>query len=62
MTFGAQVRFAGAVVCIVGAFASSATLSLIGLTIIAVGSMWQIDSLERRVQALEPKEKNDEED
>lgn len=53
MTFGANVRLAGAVVSIIGAVANTAILSLIGVCIMAIGAILQIDALERRVKELE---------
>ena len=61
MTFGQHVRLAGAVVCIIAFFASSLLLNFIGLIVMAIGVVLHIDNLEKRVAALEPKEKDDEE-
>lgn len=61
MTFGGHIRLAGAVAVIVAAFTNIMPLTLIGLCVMAIGTIWQIDSLERRVAALEPKEDTHEE-
>ena len=61
MTFGGQVRLAGAVVVIIGALANIVVLNLVGLCIMGIGTVWQIDALERRVVALEPKENTNDE-
>lgn len=61
MTFGGQVRLAGAVVVIVAFFTNTIALTFLGLCIMAVGATWQIDALEKRVAALEPKEDTNEE-
>lgn len=55
MTFGGQIRLAGAVVSIIGAITNIVVLSLVGLMVMAIGAIWQIDTLERRVNALESK-------
>lgn len=61
MTFGGQIRLAGAVVAIIGAVSNTVILSALGLCIMAIGVTVQVDSLERRVAALEPKEDTNEE-
>lgn len=55
MTFGKQVRLAGAVVCIVSAVTNTTILSLIGLFVVFLGVILQVDNLERRIEDLEPK-------
>lgn len=60
MTFGRHIRLAGAVVIIVAAFTNIMLLTMIGLCVMAIGAIVQIDSLEKRVAALEPKEDTDE--
>lgn len=60
MTFGGHIRLAGAVVSIIGALMNILVLSLTGVMIMALGAIWQIDSLEKRVSALEPKGDDDE--
>lgn len=61
MTFGGQVRLAGAITVILSAMFHTAILTFVGIAIMAIGATWQIDGLERRVAALEPKEKDDDE-
>ena len=61
MTFGGHIRLAGAVVVILSFFLKSMPLNLVGLMIMAIGVTVQVDSLERRVAALEPKEDEREE-
>lgn len=56
MTFGAQIRLAGAIVVIIGALTNVIVLNLVGLCIMGIGAVWQIDTLEKRVAALESKE------
>lgn len=60
MTFGKHIRVAGSVVIIVAFFMHSLILNLVGLAIMAIGGLWQVDSLERRVEALEAKGSTDE--
>lgn len=60
MTFGQHIRLAGAVVVIVAFFMHSLMLNLLGLVVMAIGVTVQVDALERRVAALEPKEDEDE--
>lgn len=55
MTFGKQVRLAGAVVCIVGAVTNITILNIIGLLVVFLGVILQVDNLERRIEYLEPK-------
>lgn len=55
MTFGKQVRLAGAVVCIVGAVTNITILNIIGLLVVFLGVIFQVDNLERRIEDLEPK-------
>jgi len=61
MTFGGQVRLAGAVVVIIGALANVIVLNLVGLCIMAIGVTIQVDKLEKRVAELEPKENTNDE-
>lgn len=56
MTFGQQIRTAGGVICIAAFFMNNVPLTAIGLIAMALGAMWQVDSLERRVTELESKE------
>lgn len=55
MTFGGHVRLAGAIVAIIGAILSMPMLSLVGFALVAVGAIWQIDGLERRMAEIEAK-------
>lgn len=61
MTFGGHIRLAGAVVVILSFFLKNMALNFLGLMIMAIGVTIQVDSLERRVAALEPKEKDNDE-
>lgn len=61
MTFGKQVRLAGALICIIGAVTNTLVLNIIGLFAMFIGVVIQVDNLEQRIEALEPKEKEDEE-
>lgn len=60
MTLGGHIRLAGSVVVIVAFFTHSLVLNLLGLCIMAIGVTVQVDGLEKRVMALEPKENDDE--
>lgn len=63
MTFGAQLRMAGSVIVIASFFMDNRLLvNLIGLTVVALGTVLSVDMLERRIAALEPKEENDNEE
>lgn len=61
MTWGKRIRLAGAVACIVGAVTHILLLNLIGLLVMFIGVVAQVDNLERRVEDLEPKEDTNEE-
>lgn len=61
MTFGKQVRLAGAVTCIIAAVTNTIVLNLIGLLAMFIGVVIQVDNLEQRLIALEPKGDNDDE-
>jgi len=59
MTFGQHIRLAGATVVIVSFFMNNLLLNFIGLIIMAIGVTVQVDSLERRIAALELKGRSD---
>lgn len=59
MRFGKQIRLAGAVVCIIGAVSNTLILTLIGLLSMASGVVLQVDNLDARLEALEPKQEED---
>lgn len=60
MTLGKHIRLAGAIACIVGAITNTLILNLIGLLVMFIGVVVQVDNLDRRIAALEPKGDTDE--
>lgn len=54
-----HLRLAGSVVMIAGAFTNTILLTFIGFFIQYVGVVGGLDLVERRLEALEPKEEDD---
>lgn len=55
-----HIRLAGAVTCIIGAVTSMLIVTAIGLMLVSIGAIWQLDLLEARLSALEKGDETDE--
>ena len=55
MSFGQHIRFAGAIMTIIGTLSNTGLVTFLGFMIIAIGIVVHLDNIEHRMRILEEK-------